>query len=402
MNIAVSDTTLSYDVVIDYQTKIENSISDYTAKANFTYFTFLNQTIKLGMELNNLDFRNRIGQSFATTQTTKRGANLQAVYLQDKIEIKNFLFKMGVRNSRFAQENKWRSEPRVSAAYKVGISTFKLAWGQYNQYITTMNSKNNEFMQTLDYFNSLKDFDPISSEQYIAGIEAYITDEIFCSMTGYFKDLKTLYKFDYSDASQSVAKANLEKGSGEAWGLETLIRGKYQKFSGWISYTLSRGTRSFPSYQNGKTYLYDADQTHNVKAVLLYNFTKDITASTTFQFSSGYPKTWETGKYAQYSYDIVNDEIGIFPRDMTPKKNNVRYPSRMLLDIGWKKKLRSGFGSYLAEYLGADDAYFTMTIRNVLFLHRNPYYYFYIPDYGYYGFGMSYLPSVSAGYSIKF
>ncbi len=85
-------------------------------------------------------------------------------------------------------------------------------------------------------------------------------------------------------------------------------------------------------------------------------------------------------------------------------KNNVRFPPRMLWDVGWKKRLREGFGYRLAEYLGTDEAYFTMSIRNLLFLRRNPYMYFYlpIPDYGYYAFGLEYFPSVRAGYSIKF
>ncbi len=56
----------------------------------------------------------------------------------------------------------------------------------------------------------------------------------------------------------------------------------------------------------------------------------------------------------------------------------------------------------MAEYLGSDEAYFTMSIQNLLFLRRNPYMYFYLPDFGYYGFGIEFFPMVSAGYSIKF
>ena len=66
------------------------------------------------------------------------------------------------------------------------------------------------------------------------------------------------------------------------------------------------------------------------------------------------------------------------------------------------KRLRGGFGYQLAEYLGTDEAYLTMSIQNLLFLRRNPYMYTYFPGYGYYGFGMEFFPSVSASYSIKF
>jgi len=136
--------------------------------------------------------------------------------------------------------------------------------------------------------------------------------------------------------------------------------------------------------------------------VLMYKLTPDITASSTFQFTSGFPRTWETGQVMQYSYNPLNNNLGVYPTSITPERNNVRYPPRMVWDIGWKKQLRTGFGHDLAEYLGGLKAEYTMTIRNVLFLHRNPIYYFYIPNYGYYGFDSEYLPSISAGYTITF
>jgi hypothetical protein len=94
--------------------------------------------------------------------------------------------------------------------------------------------------------------------------------------------------------------------------------------------------------------------------------------------------------------------VGGFPRDITPVKNNVRFPPRIVWDIGWKKKLREGFGQHLSEYLELKEAYMTMTIRNLLFLRRNPYYYFYFPGYGYYAFGLEYFPSVNFGYTLRF
>ena len=128
---------------------------------------------------------------------------------------------------------------------------------------------------------------------------------------------------------------------------------------------------------------------------MLYNLTRDITASTTFQLTSGFPKTWETGIVSHYDYNPVDNTYGLFPAYLTPVKNNVRYPPRLSWEIGWKKKLRGGFGHQLAEYLGSDEAYLTMSINNLLFLHRNPFMYVYIPGYGYYGFGIELAFSLS-------
>ena len=397
------DTTIETDVALDFKTRIENSISDITVKANLSYFTFLNQTWKLGMEINRLCFFNRMGKFNLEQASSTRYATLHAFYLQDKIEISKLLVKIGLRNSGFGSGRKWQIEPRLSAALRFGDITLKAAYGHYYQYITTMDSKNDEFVQFLDYYNSLKDLDPIYSVHHILGLEGKISERLDYSATLYYKDLLTLYRYTYSTSWLiEDPDANIEKGKGKAYGCELLLRGEIGKISGWVGYTYSHGTREYPSILNGKTVLYDGDQPHNFKAVLLYKLTGDITASSTFQFSSGYPRTWETGMLMHYTYDPLTNGLGIAATSITPVKNNVRYPPRLVWDIGWKKKLRSGFGFYLAEYLGAKDAIFTMTVRNLFFLHRNPQWYFYFPDYGYYGFDFELLPSISAGYSIKF
>lgn len=400
---AFEDTTTKTDISLDFKTRIENSISDITAKANLSYFTFLNQTWKIGLEINRLRFDNRLGRFDLDKVSTIHYTTLQALFLQDKIEIGKLLLKIGLRNSRDKMKNRWRFEPRLSATFRFNETRLKMAYGHYYQYLTTMDSRNDEFVQFLDYYNSLKGFDPIFSIHHILGIEGELSERIDYSATVYYKDLRILYRYAYESGWLSVDQPEtIEQGRGEAYGFELLLRGEIGKLSGWIGYTYAHGNRNYLSLLNSKTVLFDGDQPHNLKAVLLYKLTEDITASSTFQFTSGFPKTWETGMLMHYSYDPLTNRLGLSTTNLTPAKNNVRYPPRLVWDIGWKKKLRSGFGYYLAEYLGADDAIFTMTIRNILFLHRDPQWYFYFPDYGYYGFDFEILPNISAGYSIRF
>jgi len=402
----MEDTTdaANIDIILNYETRVTNEVSDFTAKAVLSYFTILNQTLQLGFELNNLTFFNEAGLLSMPSLSAEVRSDLRSFYLQDKIEAGPLLLKFGLRNSRLSLETEWRTEPRASLALNIRGMTLKAAWGRYHQYVTAMNTQDVELSQYLDYYYPLLEKEPLASTHHILGIEGRITDRLEYSVTAYYKDLTTLYRLDYLNAIGSIYDytAALEKGQGEAYGVEFLLRGELGRLSGWIGYSCSRSTRSYPSIQGGEPFLYDGDQTHSLKAVLLYNLTPDITASTTFQFTSGYPRTWETGQIMHYSYDPVSNTFGLFPTYITPVKNNVRFPPRILWDIGWKKKLREGFGYRLAEYLGSDEAYFTLSIQNLLFLRRNPYMYFYLPDFGYYALGIEYYPSVRAGYSIKF
>ncbi|MEA3287733.1 MAG: TonB-dependent receptor [Candidatus Marinimicrobia bacterium] len=400
---SIADTSSGTDVRLNYKTHIENSIFDNTIKANLAWYAFGHQTLKLGFEINDLNFSNETGRVDTKPDPLRTGSQFQAVFFQDEVDLGPLMLKAGLRQSRLRSTDSWNMEPRVSMSLRVGKHVLKAAYGHYYQYLTTMDSKSEEFVRFLDYYQSLGDHAPIHSFHHILGIEGQLTKTLEYSIATYYKDLRQLYHSTYSSSiMQSSENTQIEGGSGESYGFEVLIKGSLGRLSGWVGYNYSKGYRNYPSIQNGKQSLFDGDQPHNFKSLLMYKLTPDIIASSTMQITSGYPRTWETGMRMHYSYDPLNNDFGVFATNITPERNNVRYPSRMTWDIGWKKKLRSGFGYNLAEYLGGLEAYYTMTIRNLLFLHRNPIYYIYFPGYGYYGLDVEFLPAISVGYNLRF
>ncbi|NQV41373.1 MAG: TonB-dependent receptor [Candidatus Marinimicrobia bacterium] len=414
-NYAITDTVEDFTAALDYKTHIENTIGENTGKASLAWYAFWKQTLKLGLEINDIYFANEVGRFDADPNPNKSGAQFQSFFVQDKIELGPLQFKLGLRNSRsqtpgsanplrLGKQGGWHMEPRISASLRIpGGHQLKTAYGRYFQYLTTMDSKGDEFVQFLDYYQSLENREPLNSIHYIVGLNGPLFGDISYEVSAYYKDLKQLYRATYSSSIVAgESSALLEGGSGESYGFEVLLRGEFGRLSGWLGYNYSKGFRRYPSILDGETSLFDADQPHNLKSILLFKLTPDIVASSTLQITSGFPRTWETGMRMHGTYDPLTNTAGYFATYITPQRNNVRYPARFAWDIGWKKKLRSGFGFDLAEYLGGVDAYMTMTVRNLFFLHRNPVYYFYIPEYGYYGFGSGYLPSISFGYSLQF
>ncbi|MCK5520361.1 MAG: TonB-dependent receptor plug domain-containing protein, partial [Candidatus Marinimicrobia bacterium] len=398
----VSDTSQAMNFGMNFRTRIENSIEDYTIKSSLSWYLPFRQTLKGGVEINKLEFRNELGRFQGPASPDINNSRIEAFYIQDRINMNFLSIKLGTRISRTAARGKWVIEPRLSSALKFGNVKIKVSHGEYTQHLTTLDSKNDEFVQFLDYYNALQELEPIHSIQSIVSAESQINADYFLSITGYYKDLQRLYRSAYSNDFNENKGIFLEAGHGEAYGIEFILKTDWDRLNGWISYNWSRGFRNYPGVYGGKTHIFDGDQPHNLKSILSYRLTSDITASSTFKFSSGYPRTWENAMFLRYDYDALENQLNAFSSTLTPEKNNVRYPARLDWEIGWKKKLRSGFGFYLAEYLGLEGAYFTTTIYNILFLHRNPQYYMYIPEYGYYALDTNFLPSVSAGYSLVF
>jgi hypothetical protein len=281
----------------------------------------------------------------------------------------------------------------------------KAAWGIYYQYIISMNTQEYQISQLLDYYYPLKNNAPTQSIHSILGIEKPIGRNSIFSANVYYMDMPLTYMFNLNlnQLQANTFSDKLEKGSGKSYGIELMWKGQYKKLSGWMSYGLSRSTRSYPFIMGGKPFLFDYDRTHSFKSVLSYKITDDVTYNGSLVLQSGLPKTLETTMQTYLNYNPVSGSLsGGYPYGVENGKNNARLPMSIDLDLGVIKRIRNGFGADLAEFLKADASYFSLSIANVLFLYRNVSWYF--PNGGskYLPFGLNYFPVVSVGYVIKF
>jgi hypothetical protein len=208
-------------------------------------------------------------------------------------------------------------------------------------------------------------------------------------------NINELEAYNFSD--------KLKTGTGKSYGIEFLWQGSWRRFSGWISYGISKSTRSYPHIMNGKTFLFDYDRTHAFKAVISHQIHPALSYSGTLRILSGVPKTIERTTKSYFYYDPISGTYSTYPVGYNATKNNARLPLYVQLDLGIKKRIRKGFGAELAEFLGAEESYMNFSFNNLLFfLHRNVWFYLPIDEDKLYGVGTNYIPTFSAGYTIKF
>jgi len=115
----------------------------------------------------------------------------------------------------------------------------------------------------------------------------------------YYKSIQNL--IDYKDGAQLVFNQNIESqllyGKGRAYGLELYFRKNAGKFTGWLSYTLSRAEQKFDLINNGRYYPSTQDRTHDVSVVGIYQLSSKWNFSATWVYYTGNAVTFPSGKY---------------------------------------------------------------------------------------------------------
>ena len=386
-----------------------NHISDLSVKTALNLKLMRKNTFRLGLEMNRFDFRNTAEINEIEQGELLRSPFQIAVFAEDKFVAGPVIFRPGIRLTKYDEKN-WYYEPRANAVILLPAKLrLKMAWGIYYQYVISMNTNEVEMNQSVDYYFPLTKYNPSMSVHYIAGLEARLNPKTRLSLDVYYKDIDRVYTFDINQTDTEVLTLSdkLQQGSGNAYGAEFMLRGAMKNLSGWASYGLSWANRTYPFLNNGQSYPYDYNRRHTIKLVANYAITKRLEYNLSFIYLSGTRRSIEQVMQNYYYYDPQKEELSFFPVWISEGKNLAKMPAIINLDMSIRKRLRTGFGSQVAEVFNATESYLTVTIRNLTFFRRNIE--FYIPVGGverwegkFFPFGTNYIPSVGFSYTIKF
>ena len=162
------------------------------------------------------------------------------------------------------------------------------------------------------------------------------SDMFETSLEGYFKT--TQNELEYIDNAQLTFNQRLEgdllEGQGRAYGAELYVRKAKGKWTGWLSYTLSRAEVLVSGINNNNWFPDRFDRTHNLNLVACYAYNDRIDFSATFVFQTGTPATFPTNRY-----DLVTNPGGIndggilVAENANNSRNNARIPPYNRLDL---------------------------------------------------------------------
>ncbi|MDO5986623.1 TonB-dependent receptor [Flavivirga amylovorans] len=224
-------------------------------------------------------------------------------------------------------------EPRASLAYQLNeSSSVKAGYSRSAQYIHLLS--NTTSVTPLDVWTTSGKFiKPQLSDQYAIGYFRNFNDKKYSlEVEGYYKT--TDNRIDYIDGSDLIGTNNIEteilNGEARAYGLELLFRKNEGRFTGWVSYTLSKaeqrtlgGNAGGPGINNGDWYNSAFDRTHDFSITGAYELNDKWTFSSNMVFQTGRPVTYPNG---QYQYE--GQSIASFAA-----RNSDRLPAYHRLDI---------------------------------------------------------------------
>jgi hypothetical protein len=252
-------------------------------------------------------------------------------------------------------------EPRLSMNYQLSTSTsLKFGATKNYQYLHLV-PVSSITLPTDVWMPSSQLIQPQSGEQYSLGYYRTFRHQIEASTEVYYKRMAHLIEYKEGVISVIKLQSNFDEnfffGSGESYGIEWLLRKSSGKFSGWIGYTLSASTRSFPDIENGRTFWAKNDRRNDISCVLSYQISSKWSSTFVFVYKTGNAITIPMSRY------FINGNIV----NTYSEKNSYRLPAYHRADISI---------SYTNKKTEKFESSFNFSVFNV-YAQQNPFYVYY-------------------------
>ena len=360
-NVAVGNNTM----------KVISKIQDWNLKEDLHYYLNSNNTLKFGFNsIYHTFVPSKVDSTvfFHVRSMDNRYALENAVYISNEQTItKHLKATYGLRYSLFSSIGTGTEytydevsdvvdsatypkgkiyntyggfEPRLLMDYIINdSSSVKVSYARTRQYIHLLSNTTSTTPFDL-WVPSNNNILPEIADQYTLGYFRNFSNNMYeTSIEVYYKSLQN--QIDYRNGANLILNNKVESqlvfGKGWGYGTEFLIRKKYGKLTGWISYTLSKTKRQFPDINGGNTFLAKQDRPHNIAIVGMYELNPRLTFSATWIYISGNVVTFPSGRY------FIDGNIVPYYTE----RNGYRMPDYHRLDIGltWQRKKTPRFES---------------------------------------------------------
>lgn len=223
-------------------------------------------------------------------------------------------------------------EPRFSLSYAVVSDwRFKLAYGRFSQKILTINNEDDLISVFDTWIHVPEGLKPEQADHYVAGLDGTLFESIGTGTQVYYKSYNSIVV--YNRDKVGTGDADYINGTGESYGVETLLRYGSKDINLYGAYTLSWTTLK----TGGFTYHPRYDRRHSLNLLARYSLAENVHLTARWEFGSGLPFTQAIGAYNRLEFgslypDDYGAETGV-PYTVLGDKNAARLPTYHRLDV---------------------------------------------------------------------
>ena len=338
---------------------ISSSINDINFKQDFDYFLNSNNKMKFGVNAIYHTFKpgelSGGNSSFNPITLDTRFGLEAAAYIQNDMKIgSRWSLMYGLRYSAFnlmgagtayefdengaltnsTEYSKGESialhhglEPRFSMSYILSENnSIKLGYNRNLQYLHRVTNSTTSSPTDI-WVPSSNNVLPQLADQIAIGYYQNFNKNMF-SFTGevYYKALQNQidYRTGASNFLNELIEGEFVYGKGRSYGLELQLQKKKGRFTGWLSYTLSRALRTFDDIDKGREFSARQDRIHDISFVTMFKLTERISLSAAWVYYTGDAVTFPSGKY-----ELNGTVIPYYT-----ERNGYRMPDYHRLDLG--------------------------------------------------------------------
>lgn len=322
----------------------QNTVTDWSARADFEYFPNEKHTLKLGYWGGLFRFRLRDRFDAEEGLQASIDAFYGALYLQETFRPSaRWELQGGVRLSYFGRGQYLRLEPRLALEYRPRAKVrLQAGYGRYYQYLTLISS---ELITAFDVWLTVDEgVRPSWGDQLVLGTKWEPSVGVNVELEAYYRTMRALFELDpfLPDVDGVPYRDIFRVGDGYAYGVEVLLQRSVGRLTGLMGYTWGRTRRRFPGVNLGESnrpqfYPPKYDRTHDLSLVVSYDLSGHWRLSAVFVYATGQAYTKPSGQYR-----LTHDPFGVDTRNviLTPGYNNARLPAYHRLDVGLTRRGR--------------------------------------------------------------
>lgn len=331
---------------------IFSNLEEFGLKSKIEHKLNNNNTLLYGIDLSRQYFKpdymeKTVDKNKLVYETDRLKLQTIGMFIYDELTFDEWFFCLGLRGSAYnnGRHTLFAVEPRIKASKLLGEKNkIMLAYDYTTQPVHSLYEMT--YTVQCDFWLPFQEKKLPAAQQYSAGWRNYLTSNLTVSFEAYWKEMKNLLRIDNLEYYINYHDC-YSIGKGRSYGLEFMALYDYKRFSTWLSYTLSKSTRTF---DQGK-YPFKYDSPNDVSAFVSYDVYKKNerknTLSLNMQYRTGIPyyvsstnlpgiglPSYENG----YIYD------GFSSLNYIPKSPNTRLSDYFRVDVNFtmEKKLKKG------------------------------------------------------------